>query len=206
MLPKRDQTYHAIKHQIVLGALPPGATVVEQDLAERLGVSLTPVRQALDRLADDGFLVVFPRKGRIVKSISPTEFEHLLTARAYVEGPCAGELAKGGDRPAWKRLVQNVEQLKRFDFDQPLSRQALIENDLEFHQIVAEGSRNPFLVKVAVQFHERCIGSIFASADLVAIHDKLLGDHMDVLNAIMSGKRDAAMAAIMIHVKSRPIR
>jgi DNA-binding GntR family transcriptional regulator len=201
MLSKRDQAYHAIKHQIVLGALPPGTTVVEQDLAERLGVSLTPVRQALDRLADEGFLVVFARKGRIVASLSPTELEQLLTARVIVEGMCAGELAKGGDRPAWKRLIQNVEQLKKFDFDRHLSREALIENDLEFHQIVAEGSRNPFLAKLAVQFHERCVGRIFEGADLVAIHDKLLGDHMEVLHAIISGKAHLAVATMGKHVK-----
>ena len=89
-----DRAYRLIEDEIVRLALAPGARLTEQDLAARIGLGRTPVREAVQRLVADGLLVVFPRKGMAVAAINPLDVLLALDARAALERVVAAAAAR----------------------------------------------------------------------------------------------------------------
>ncbi len=91
-MPLRDRVYEKLRDAILDGTLKPGTKLVETSLAEQMGVSRTPVREALQRLASEGLAEITPRKGVIVQGLSVEEVEEVFLIREVLEG-LAGFLA-----------------------------------------------------------------------------------------------------------------
>jgi Mn-dependent DtxR family transcriptional regulator len=87
-----ERTYQILRREILSCVLEPGSEVSEADIAERLSVSKTPVREALGRLRADGFVVTFPRRGYQIVPLTIADMNELFDMRRIVEGGC-GELA-----------------------------------------------------------------------------------------------------------------
>src|SRR3989304_10009044 len=87
--PLREEVYGALRRAIVQGELSPGNRVVETELAGRLGISRTPVREALRKLAAEGFIAKGPGSSLVVSAMSPEEVEETFRIRAVLEGLAA---------------------------------------------------------------------------------------------------------------------
>src|SRR5512140_2192132 len=85
----REKIIETIRDAIMSGALKPGEKVAEPELAERFGISRTPIREAFRQLESEGFLVVIPRKGAVVVSFSPKEIEEFYAIKSILEGYAA---------------------------------------------------------------------------------------------------------------------
>ncbi len=90
--PLRSLVSDELRRLVVTGELPPGSRIVEDRLAERLGVSRNPVREALQALAAEGFVEILPRRGAVVAQITPEQAEDLFDVRTALE-PLAARLA-----------------------------------------------------------------------------------------------------------------
>jgi DNA-binding GntR family transcriptional regulator len=85
----KAEAYKSLKEAIVSRRLPPGSQLKESDLVEKLGVSRTPIREALNQLSKDGIVEIYPRKGAFVKNCSKEEVVEILILREVMEGLAA---------------------------------------------------------------------------------------------------------------------
>lgn len=107
-----DAAYHALRHAIVTSALKPGERLNVEQLAEQLGVSLTPVRGAIQRLATEGLVNIHPRSGTFVASLSLQDIEETFQIRAALEG-LAAELAATALSPGDLRKLKDLHKALR---------------------------------------------------------------------------------------------
>ena len=145
-LPLRDVVFHTLRQAILRGELKPGERLMEIALANRLGVSRTPVREAIRMLELEGLVIMIPRKGAQVAQITEQDLNDVLEVRLGLE-----ELAV---RIACERItdeeVQNLEIAVK-EFEKIMNAQdlsALAEADVKVHEIIYQATHNQRLVQI----------------------------------------------------------
>lgn len=141
-----DQAYEVIKDAVIRLDLKPGDAIVEDDLAEQIGISKTPVRQALERLEREGLVVRVPYKATYVADIDPSDATDIMELRATLEGLAARSVVDVVDDATLERAE---EILDAYDA-------AVAEGDLEqagalgesFHQLVSGASTNRHVARM----------------------------------------------------------
>lgn len=138
-----DKSYRTIKVAILDGTFSRGIHLKEEELAERIGVSRTPIREALRRLDADGLVEFVPNQGAFVTSLGEQDLDELLALRTVIQ--CYGaELAArnlGPDRIAELRmLADRMDEMARNDG--PLSLDGLAQLNERFHRLIMEGAGN----------------------------------------------------------------
>ena len=142
-LPSRTvAVLEAIKHAILAGELRPGQALVETDLAGVLGVSKTPVREALKTLAGAGLVSMNPYKGAAVRVIDDEQARHVYDARLLIE-PEALARAVAANAPDWRPAH---DALSRADHAADQAERSLANRD--FHRELYAGCGNPLLIKM----------------------------------------------------------
>jgi DNA-binding GntR family transcriptional regulator len=153
---KRDQVVSAIKMAILAGEIEPGETIVESKTAQRLGVGIPLVREALIELEHAGYVQRIPYKGTTVTKLKRKDVERVFRLRGELEA-LAIEWAKENATAAnIKELRDVIEQMKRAATELDLER--FYENDLRFHRKIWEMSDNPYLADAL----ERIVAPLFA--------------------------------------------
>jgi DNA-binding GntR family transcriptional regulator len=142
----RELAYHDIRDAILSGTLRPGQRVKERDVAEQMGISTTPVKEALRRLEQEGLVVSQPRRGAVVSTLAQIPVEEIEEIRGYLEAMAARLAATRMTDAELARLVVIVDEMTRLTLDmrEPQTR---LEDVAVFHKLVREGSRNDFLVR-----------------------------------------------------------
>ena len=138
----RSEVYEHLKLEILNGSLAPNTKLSEIPLSERLGVSRTPVREAVHRLAQDGLVSIKANKGAIVRGISPQEIEDIYAVREVLDGLAARLAALHRSPKDLKTLnaaLHKLEQLPATAYTEQVSA------DLEFHSAIATASGNAAL-------------------------------------------------------------
>lgn len=144
-----EQARKQIREAIFEGRLKPDENLTIDRIAQELGISRTPVREALKALEADGLVQIFPRRGAIVQRLSPEDIEDLYTIRALLEG-FAGEQAcrRGGDA-LLAQLQENQDQLadalERHASSELDDAKILMQLNDTFHRSIAEASGSPRL-------------------------------------------------------------
>ena len=183
-----DQAYLQLEELITTLQLRPGAFLSEFALADRLGIGRTPIREALQRLARDGLVLVIPRRGVLVSEINLKTQLRLLETRRVLESllaRLAAERADESERHAFRELAAAMRQAASDSDDMGFMRL-----DRDFNELVGTAARNEFAV--------RCIGTMASlSRRFWYKHYKEVGDlalsanlHADVAEAIAA--KDAA--------------
>lgn len=186
-----EQAYVRLEELITTLQLPPGAFLSELVLADRLGIGRTPIREALQRLARDGLVVVVPRRGILVSEINLKSQLRLLETRRVLEAllaKLAAERAEEGQRGRFAEIA--AEMRAAADASDDLGFMRL---DREFNELTASASRNEYAVRSIANMtalsrrfwyqHYKQVGDLGLSARL----------HADVADAIAA--RDGATAA-----------
>ena len=128
-----EGVYRVLRTAILDGSIPPGGQLRERDIATDLGISRSPLREALTRLEEEGLIVKFPFRGAFVVEVSAQDVAEIASIRLLVE-PYAGELAlealRGPERPT---LARAVEQFRRAAEENDLP--ASIDAHLQFHRL-----------------------------------------------------------------------
>lgn len=137
--------YQRLLENIRTGELGPGARLRETELAERLGVSRTPVREAIRQLEADGLVVHVPRFGATVRSLDYAEIMELYEMRVVLEGTAARYAARSASEAELAELAAINADMAR-SADDPL---AVFNLNREFHLTLLDAAKNRFLVKAA---------------------------------------------------------
>jgi DNA-binding GntR family transcriptional regulator len=129
-----DRVYHAILEQIVNQRIPPGEKLTEEGLSSTLGVSRTPVREALQRLAADGIIDFYPRRGAFAREISPGDIDELFELRQCLEVHAARQALRNLNAQALKEIEPFVETCRRSGGKAFI--EAEIRFDREIHHLI----------------------------------------------------------------------
>ena len=182
--------------RIVHGTYQPGQRIVELQVAKELGISQSPIREALRDLAGIGVVTIHPRRGARVRLPSAKELADVSIVRAEIDALAArlvAERVDGDFLDALDGLVNTmVEQLAAQDFP------AVTEADVQFHRLIAEASTNHAVVRTFEQlapFARTFITLTLPDVDVRQIVD----EHRIILEALRAGDPDAAAAAARTH-------
>ncbi|MGV2343039.1 MAG UNVERIFIED_CONTAM: GntR family transcriptional regulator [Methylobacterium ajmalii] len=187
-----------IAEAIVTGALAPGSRLDEQALAERYGVSRTPVREALRQLGTSGLVEVRPRRGAVVAQVTAEQLAELFVAMAEIEATCA-RLAAQSMSPLERRRLDALHD-SMADLARAGDPAAYARANTAFHGAVYAGAHNTVLADFALSLRRRLQpyreAQFRVAGRLARSHD----EHGVVAAAILAGRAEEAHAAMLRHV------
>nr|WP_297350640.1 GntR family transcriptional regulator [uncultured Caldimonas sp.] len=193
-----DQAYEQIKHLIFDFELMPGDRISETELAERVQVSRTPLRQALQRLQREGFMQVFPKSGWQVAPLDFDQFDELYDLRVLLECHAALRLCEAEERPALKEiggiwLVPAAERQADADTVRDL--------DERFHAALVASSGNREMSRVHQDITERI--RIIRRLDFTKPNrvEATYQEHAKILRAITQRRADEAQRLLRAHIE-----
>ena len=192
-----ERVYQQIKWRIVYGTYVPGKALSESVLARVYGSSRTPVREALSRLVDEGYVERVPRKGWMVSPITLMSIQNTFDVRRLLEGTAAETAATRADAEAIARL-RGLADYPTFETTQESYRTRLTAN-AQFHLAVAAATQNGFmvdLVRHCLTQHNR----VLSLGLEFPVHPFSVDEHHEVVNAIERHDPVAARAAMEHHL------
>ncbi len=198
-LPREKRTgsaYQDIKAMIIDGRLVPGEMILEQELAERLEMSRTPVREALIRLEQEGLLEIKPRRGARVLPVSVDDMREIYQLLTVLEATAAEAAAQRGPSPAEMAALDQAVA----DMDESLARDDLnawADADARFHSLLVEASGNRRLIAFVATMVEQSQRVRRLTLQLRPRPTGSNADHRAVVEAIRAG--DPATAASIHH-------
>ncbi|AYJ47032.1 GntR family transcriptional regulator [Rhodococcus sp. P1Y] len=140
-----EQAYATVKELIVTGELPGGELVSEGDIAGRMSISRTPVREAFLRLQVEGWMRLYPKRGALVVAIAPGEAEHVVSARWLVETGSVRTVV-ADERATRELVVQLRENLEgQRSIAATGTRAEFSAADADFHRLIVRAGGNPLL-------------------------------------------------------------
>lgn len=188
--------YAALLDAIDRGDFAPGARLVEADLAERFGVSRTPVREALNRLETQGVLARDPRRGVVVASLDYDELGELYAVREVAEG-FAARMAARHAAPAEIALLQEMVEGDRARLNDP---RALSQANKQFHRQLHRASHNRYLIQM-LDAMRRSLALL--SSSTLAVPERgvqSVEEHAAIVAAIAARDEETAERAARLHI------
>ena len=198
--PLRDVVFENLREAILEGKLEPGQRLMEVQLAEQLGVSRTPVREAIRKLELEGLVVMLPRKGAYVADVSLKDIIDVLEIRSSLEG-LAAYLA------ADRITEEGIERLKAIaeDFKQSIERkddiETLLKKDVEFHECIFNATNNTKLSQIINTLWEQVHRFRTTYISDFDTSTYLVEEHNNILNAIISGDNELAKKYAIDHIE-----
>jgi DNA-binding GntR family transcriptional regulator len=193
-----DQVREAIQQEITSGRLAPGERVIQEQIAQALGVSRQPVQQALLLLRDQGLLRDAGGRGLVVAPLDPDEVQHMYELREAIEGVAARQAARLAAERAARLGPALIDAGRKAVAAGSLPR--LVAADRKFHQFIYELSGNP-LVAPAMAVHwsyaERVMGEVLLRDEKPR---DIWDQHAAMLDAVAAGDAQRAESLARVHI------
>ena len=200
-LPLRDVVFNTLRQAILRGELKPGERLMEIQLAEKLGVSRTPIREAIRKLELEGLVLMIPRKGAEVAKISEKSLRDVLEVRRSLE-ELAIELA------CQRMTDEEIEQLgeRQNDFKNAINKgnaMNIAETDEAFHDVIYLGTGNDKLVQILNNLREQMYRYRLEYVKDEANYKRLIAEHRVIYEAIRDRDRQTGAEAIKNHIDNQ---
>ncbi|MCX5153920.1 MULTISPECIES: GntR family transcriptional regulator [unclassified Streptomyces] len=193
-----DRVYRHVKQGVLDRRFEGGLLLTEGEVAEAVGVSRTPVREALLRLETEGLLKLYPKKGALVLPVSVQEIADVIETRLLVEEFTARK-AVPAPPALLDRLAALIEEQRRHAAEGDLV--ALMAADRGFHAEIVRHAGNQILCRLYDQLRDR---QLRMGVALLHAHpervERTLVEHAEILDALRSGDADTTAAAVRAHV------
>ncbi len=196
----RGKVFTRLQNDILNGKYEPGESLVETKLSEELGVSRTPVREAIRQLELEGLVQSIPNKGVTVNGISSQDIEDIYTIRMLIEG-LAARWAAEKITPAELRELKEALELEEF-YTRKNDAGQLMHFDSRFHDIVFKASKSKPLMQTLSTFHHYVQRARNASLTNPDRAKQVLREHKAILQAIMEHDADKAEKLTTDHVRN----
>ncbi len=198
--PLRDLVAETLRQAIQEGKLEPGTRLMEIQLAEELGVSRTPIREAIRELEADGFVVMIPRRGTYVADISLKDIAQVFEIRTALEELAAGLAAERiteSELEELERILLEIsDHIEKQDIDK------IIEADVRFHQVLYEASRNTRLEEIIHNLREQVLRFRSVSLKYPGRLEETWQEHRDLVEAIAEHNAARAMKIATKHMEN----
>lgn len=200
-LPLRDVVFLKLRRAILTGELKPGERLMEIHLATRLGVSRTPIREAIRKLELEGLVTMLPRRGAIVAEINEKGLNDVLEVRRALDVLCA-ELAC--ERISDKEKTDLRQACGAFErATKSGSATEIAAKDVALHDIIVKSTGNDRLIALVNNLSEQMYRYRFEYIKDESRHDQLVREHKAIYDAIMAGNKEAASEAAAIHIDNQ---
>jgi len=209
--PLPEKVYHAIRERIVSGELQPGARLDFKKMSAELGVSTTPLREAMNKLATEGLVELLPRLGALVKRMDPQEAVEIFGVREAVEGYAAERAAMlmnaeqldelGDILAAMKRLVEDFKIAPEEHLAEAAEKRFL-ELDRAFHLHIIDATGNRRMTKLLAD--TQVLESVFRPHRIVhdlSVIEDAWSAHQAIYLAIRKRDPERARAEMSAHIR-----
>jgi DNA-binding GntR family transcriptional regulator len=196
--PLREIVYEELKMQILKGQIVPGTRMMEVEMAEEMGVSRTPIREAIRKLEKEGLVTIEPRKGAYASQISTQDMVDILEVRQNMEGLAAYYAALRMTEEQKKRLSDIADAYNKAVVDN--NTPDMIKYDTAFHHLIVEGSGNKMLVHMIEQLQELVLRFRYLYYDDFKRAEKMPREHKVIYDAIVTGDTEKARKAADVHI------
>ncbi len=193
-----NQVYLHLRDAILNGTYQAGDSLVETKLAEELGVSRTPIREALRQLELEELVTAVPSRGAVVQGISPQDVDDIFVIRLLIEGQAARWAALRMGEADLKRLRETVELMDFYTVRKDYRR--LAELDTEFHDLIYAGSQSRVLRHTLTSLHHHISMARLSSLQSNSRATATLDEHRAILNALEQKNADLAAELMERHV------
>jgi len=193
-----DRITKELEHLVFTGELGDGERLDEIKLAKRFGVSRTPVREAIQKLATSGLVTQEPRRGAFVRQPGPVELMEMFEAMAELEASC-GRLAASrvSDEALTQLQAANDKCQAAIDQDDP---DLYYQENEHFHHLIYKASGNGFLEQEAQKLHRRLKPFRRVQLHLRGRMKQSMSEHREIVKALVEGDGNAAATALRGHV------
>ncbi|MBW3088684.1 GntR family transcriptional regulator [Bifidobacterium sp. 82T24] len=198
VLSKRDQAYRYLRERIVSCRIKPGEPLDEKRAAEELGFSRMPVREAVNKLAEEHLVNVFPSRGVIVSPISSSDYQEMLDIRLLVEPYLlhrSWPVLSDKDLLEFRAVMTERLENPEFETDSPDD-----DFDYRFHMYFANKSGSRYLISLMNMIMTQSQRIRFFSAVAPQRTLDSYREHVTIIDAVIDGDEDAAVKAVRAHL------
>lgn len=200
-LPLRDVVFNTLRQSILIGELKPGERLMEIHLANRLGVSRTPIREAIHKLEREGLVTITPRRGAEVAQITEKSMNDVLEVRQALDALCV-ELACD------RITEEGTEALRKAcdHFEQCVNTgdsKQIAQADVALHDIIVQATGNQRLIQLVNNLSEQMYRYRFEYIKDSSQHQTLVNEHRIIYQSIVRKDKETAAAAARTHIDNQ---
>ena len=200
-LPLRDVVFNTLRKAILTGELKPGERLMEIHLANRLGVSRTPIREAIHKLEREGLVIMIPRRGAEVAQITEKSLKDVLEVRRALDALCV-ELACDRISAEEKELLKEACD----DFARATETKdatIIAKADVAFHDIIVQATGNQRLIQLINNLSEQMYRYRFEYIKDEIRHDSLIDEHRIIYESIVKRDKKKAAETAELHIDNQ---
>lgn len=200
-LPLRDVVFRTLRRQILMGELHPGERLMEVKLTKKLGVSRTPVREAIHMLEIEGLAVVRPKRGASVANINEEDLQDVLEVRCALEELAVSLACERRNDEELERLRNAARSFIRATKSGNIEEMA--ERDVEFHNIIFAMTGNKRLIQLVENLFERMYRYRLEYLKNSEVYAGLIKEHGDIIKYLEENSPKEAKDAIKRHITNQ---
>lgn len=200
-LPLRDVVFNTLRQAILRGELKPGERLMEIQLANKLGVSRTPIREAIRKLELEGLVLMIPRKGAEVADITEKSLKDVLEVRRALEELSVKLTCDRITKEEIKELGQAAENFKRTLKSKDITE--IAEADVRFHDVIYTATKNQKLIQLLNNLHEQMYRYRIEYLKNEDVYPKLLKEHKEIIDRISRGEKEEAARIVCEHIDNQ---
>lgn len=200
-LPLRDVVFNTLRQAILRGELKPGERLMEIQLANKLGVSRTPIREAIRKLELEGLVLMIPRKGAEVADITEKSLRDVLEVRKALEELSVQLACEKITEEEIKELEKAAEEFKKILKSDDITEVA--EADVRFHDVIYMATDNQKLIQLLNKLREQMYRYRVEYLKNPKVHQKLIREHEEIIRHIKNREKEAATEIVCKHIDNQ---
>ncbi len=200
-LPLRDSVFYTLRQEILTGKIAPGERLMEIHLADRLGVSRTPIREAIRELVAEGLVTIVPRKGATVSQITEKSMSDVLEIRSALDALCV-ELAC--ERITETELDELREECDKFEeIVKTSDNRTIAQADVDFHNRIIKATRNDRLIALMDTLSQPMYRYRYEYIKDQEGHANIVNEHRQIVESIAARAPQDAAEAARLHIDNQ---
>ena len=197
-LPLRDVVFNTLRQAILRGELKPGERLMEIQLANKLGVSRTPIREAIRKLELEGLVLMIPRKGAEVAEITEKSLRDVLEVRRALEELAVELVCEKITDEQIQDLKDAAEEFKESLKDGDITR--IAEADVKFHDVIYMATDNQKLIQLLNNLREQMYRYRVEYLKHREFHPQISKEHKELITYLEAGAKEQAEEKIGVHI------
>ena len=198
--PLREVVCESLRDAIRRGVLKPGERLMEIQLSEELGVSRTPVREAIRKLEQEGYVIMMPRRGTYVATMSIRDINEIFEIRTALESLSNGLAAERITEEELEHLQRLLVIIGGYIKENDIEK--IVDTDIEFHDLLYHAARNTRLVGIISNLRDQLTRFRTLSMSYPGRLEATLEEHREIVEAIAQGNVEVARKAAEKHMEN----
>lgn len=200
-LPLRDVVFHTLRDAILKGDLKPGERLMEMHLAEKLGVSRTPIREAIRMLEQEGLAITIPRKGAQVAGMTEKDLEDVLEIRDALDELAVAKACEKSNDDSIRELSDAMKSFETAVKSKDVRE--IVKTDEAFHDVIYKITENPKLTNIISNLREQMYRYRYEYVKDNANYKQLIDEHNQILEGLKNHDKDYVKKVMHTHLKNQ---